>query len=200
MRIPTEHYHQAVAEATRHHLESKTYSGKFLRPHAAFIKDLIIDRLEVRSILDYGAGKGRQYDWRADGDGQAVPNGHTIESYWGVDVAKYDPAWPPFRHMPEGRFDLVICTHVMGSIPCADLQWVVQEIGAKALKAVYFAEKLGDVGKQVFSQPGLMPRGWSRAQWADVLIPRGRPALEVWLATRQNLGAEGISVTRGRIQ
>lgn len=199
MNGPTDHYTRALVEATEHHQSSKTYSGKFLRPHAPFIKE-IIDRLGCKSVLDYGCGKGRQYEWRPEHDGQAIPKGLTIEEFWGVPVTKFDPAWAPFAARPAGRFDLVICTHTIGSVPIPDLPWVTLEIQRYALQAVYYAEKLGDVGKRVFSNTDVMPHGWSRAQWAAALAPRGRPQLEVWLATRENRGAQGIQVTRGRIQ
>lgn len=199
MSRPSEHYIRALAEAREHHLSSKTYSGKFLRPHAPYIKALI-DRLGCRSVLDYGCGKGRQYEWRSDQDGQAVPRGQTIEEYWGVPVTKYDPAWGPFALKPEGRFDLVICTHTIGSIPIPDLPWVTLDIQRYAREAVYYAEKLGEVRKRVFSEPGVMPHGWTREQWALALAPRGRPQLEVWLATRRNAGDDGVIVTRERLQ
>lgn len=192
------YYHRCLEEARRHHESSKTYSGKFLRPHAPFIKELIT-RLGCRSVLDYGCGKGRQYLWRPDNELGSIPKGMTIEEYWGVPVTKYDPAWPPFSTLPSGRFDLVICTHAIGSVPIVDLPWVTLEIQRFAMQAVYYAEKLGEVGKQVFSDPEIMPRRWTRAQWAEALKPRGRPSLEIWLATRENRGADGIHIERGRI-
>lgn len=200
MNGPSAHYLRALAEARAHHQSSKTYSGKFLRPHAPLIKE-IIDRLGCLTVLDYGCGKGRQYEWRPDEDGLAIPRGQTIEEYWGVPVTKYDPAWEPFakRPVPGTRFDLVICTHTIGSIPIVDLPWVTLEIQRYALKAVYYAEKIGPVGKQVFSQPGVMPHGWTREQWVKALKPKGRPALEIWLATRET-GPTGIESKLERIE
>lgn len=195
--MPTEHYHRAIEEAQTHHLSSKTYSGKFLRPHAPYIKE-IIDRLECRNVLDYGCGKGKQYEWRADADGQAIPKGMTIEEYWGVPVRKFDPAYPPLAAAPTDRFDLVICTHVVGSVPRADLRWFRQGLERYALKAIYYAEKLGTVGKQVFSRPDLMPRDWTREEWKEALRS-DRGGLEVWLATREDRGPGQIIVERSRI-
>lgn len=196
--MPTAYYDQAIDEATRHHASSKTYSGKFLRPHAPYIKE-IIDRLECKTVLDYGCGKGRQYEWRADSDGQAIPKGQTIEEYWGLEVRKYDPAYPPLAKVPVGRFDLVICTHVVGSIPRADLRWFREGLERYALKAIYYAEKIGPVGKAVFSHPELMPRDWTRQEWEAALRPTHRLALEVWLATREDRGPGNIIMTRERI-
>lgn len=195
--MPTENYYRAIAEAEQHHLSSKTYSGKFLRPHARYIKE-IIDRLGCTSVLDYGCGKGKQYEWRSNDDGQAIPRGLSIEEYWGVPVHKYDPCYPPYAKAPVGRFDLIICTHVVGSVPRADLRWFRETLERYALKAIYYAEKIGPVGKQVFSEPHLMPRDWTRDEWVKALRPTHRLALEVWLATREDRNGE-IIVERGRI-
>lgn len=189
---PTAAYELALKEAKAHHAESKTYSGKFLRPHAPAIK-AIIDRLNVRSILDYGCGKGAQYQWRSHGPGASIPEGMTLEQFWGVDVRKYDPAWPPFATPPDPqeRFDLVICTHTLGSIPLVDLMgWVVPLIYLRARKAVYIAEKLGPVGKQVFSFPDTMPRDFTRAHWRSLLSGLDHPGLEVWLSTHETINGE----------
>lgn len=190
--MPTPSYYRALEEAEAHHKSSKTYSGKFLRPHAPFIKE-IIQRLGCESVLDYGCGKGKQYEWRSDSDGQAIPKGMTIEEYWGVPVRKYDPAYPPLAAVPTGRFDLVLCTHVAGSIPRADLRWFREGLERYALKAIYYAEKLGPVGKRVFSEPHLMPRDWTHEEWMKALRPTARTGLEVWLATRQDREGEIIT-------
>ena len=162
--MPSASYRRAVAEATAHHASSKTYSGKFLRPHKPFLTDLV-KRLEVSSILDYGCGKGMQYEWVDPADGL------TLEQAWGCEVFKYDPAWPPFAADPSGTFDLVLCTHVMGSIPLADLDWVFKRIFGFATKAVYFAEKLGPIKKTALSAPDERPVGWSAEQWLEAVTP-----------------------------
>lgn len=198
----SEDYQKAVAEATAHHAQSKTYSGMFLRPHAAYIRELI-KRLGVRSIIDWGCGKGRQYEWRSHDDATGVPKGMTLEQFWELPVFKYDPCVPKFEGLPhgDGKFDLVICTHVLGSIPIQDLPIAKWDLYKRATKAVYIAEKLGAVGKQVFSEPNKFPRGWSRGDWERALEPRGRPSLEVILCTRTRERADGAAaeVVRGRI-
>lgn len=192
---PSGLYLQCLGEARRHHLSSKTYSGKFLRPHAPFIKE-IIDRLGCRSILDYGCGKGSQYQWVSHGEDASIPKGETLESFWGVPVTKFDPAWPPFavEPAPGQTFDLVICTHALGSIPKSDLLWAIRELYDRANKAVYIAEKLGPVRKQVFSDPDRMPRGWSHFTWGTLLAAARQPqhaALEIRLATRSKFMGDG---------
>lgn len=190
-------YHVALAEAREHHESSKTYSGKFLRPHAPFIKK-IIDEEFILSILDYGCGKGKQYEWVSHGDDASIPKGYTIEQYWRQAVKKFDPAWPPFATPPAGKFDLVICTHVIGSIPTVDLPAFVSRLFALANKHLYVAEKLGPVRKQVFSDPAGMPRGFSFEDWATLL--GATRTLDGWpgritLATRERTDA-GVHVQR----
>lgn len=182
-------YYTALAEAAQHHVSNKTYSGKFLRPHAPFIKE-IIDRLGCRSVLDYGCGKGAQYTWVSHSDDSSIPSGQTIEGFWGLSVWKYDPAVVQWKIPPAGTFDLVICTHVLGSIPIIDLSAVLGEILGYANKAVYVAEKLGPVGKRVFSADDRMPRHWAREDWEAALRLSGTrsPKIEIHLSTRQRVG------------
>ena len=187
-------YFAALAEATAHHASSKTYSGKFLRPHAPVIRELI-DTFGIRSILDYGAGKGAQYDWVSHGGpDQSIPAGQTLETFWGVKVTKFDPAWPPFAQRPSGRFDLVLCTHVLGSIPVLSLPEVVTDLYGYARVAVYVAEKIGPVRKRVFSEPGKFPRGWTRHDWSNALRREG--GARVYLATREKTSS-GVQAVGG---
>lgn len=200
---PSMQYLRCLEEARAHHATSKTYSGKFLRPHAPAIKE-IIDRLDCQSILDYGCGKGKQYEWISHGDDASIPEGMTILEYWSQDrslerhcnLFLFDPAWPPFATppSPEMKFDLVLCTHTLGSVPIEDIDWVLGELIRRATKALYIAEKIGPVGKQVFSEPDVMPR-WSAQEWGYVITARADPGIEITLATREKT-AEGVIVTR----
>jgi hypothetical protein len=53
----------------------------------------------------------------------------SMQEYWGVESIRcYDPGYPPFSTLPEGRFDGVICTDVLEHCPEADLQWIVGEL------------------------------------------------------------------------
>lgn len=151
-------YDRALEEARRHHAASKTYSGKLLRPHKRVLAPLIM-RLGITSALDYGCGKGKQYEWVDPADGL------TLEQAWGLTVTKYDPAWPPYAAEPGGRFDLVVCTHVLGSIPILDLNWVLERVMGFATKAVFIAEKIGPVKKTALSDPGGRPIDWPVERW-----------------------------------
>jgi hypothetical protein len=180
----TRDYDRALAEATEHHANAKTYSGRFLRPHKPWLVALA-RRLDIRSALDYGCGKGEQYEWVDPVDGQ------TIEQAMGWDapllgrrplpIRKFDPAYPPFAEEPPAGapFDLVVCTHVLGSIPITDLDWVLKRIFDHAEKAVFIAEKIGPVKKKALSRPELRPVGWDAGDWLEVLAKYRRPGVEL---------------------
>lgn len=189
---PSPEYLAALEDSKRHHASSKTYSGKLLRPHAPVIKEMI-DRLGCESILDYGCGKGSQYTWRNADPTGSIPVGMTIEEYWGVPVTKYDPAYPPFAAEPMVKFDMVICTHVLGAIPTLDLPWVVDRLYSLSNKALYIAEKIAPVKKKVFQKPDLHPFGWNATRWMTA-IKREKP-IEVVLSVREKC-ADGVFVER----
>ena len=165
----------AALEASKEIHKGKQFTGRFLRSHAPFIKE-IIDRLECKTVLDYGCGKGQQYTW-------VMPHARTtIEQYWGVQVTKYDPAYPPFAKEPEGKFDLVICTHTLGTIPVSDLPWVIDRLYALAEKAIYVSERLGDARK-VLGNNLLRPTDWTADDWKASI--QRLPEAEITFACRE---------------
>ena len=175
MKRGSEAYQRALSQATRHHANSKTYSGRLLRPHKEFLTELI-ERLGVRSILDYGCGKGEQYRWVDPKDGR------TLEQTWGCEVTKYDPAWPPYAAEPQGRFDLVICTHVLGGVPMTDHGWVIERLYDYASRALFVAEKIGKIKKSVHgSREGLLT-ATSGLDWCELIAPHAREGVETHLA------------------
>lgn len=182
MTEPSHHYRLALRDSKIAH-RGKVFTGKFMRPHAIFIKE-VIDRLECKSILDFGCGKGEQYEWRIPSTGQ------TIEELWGVKVTKYDPAYEPFAISPRGKYDLVICTQVLGTIPSVDLPWVIDSLYDYATKAIYISERLGMPRKQI-GYLHMRPMDWTEDQWMKA-IARDRP-IEVTLATRETIKGEKIT-------
>lgn len=170
-------YRDALADAKAHHLASKTYSGSLALPHAPYIKALI-EKHDVKTVLDYGCGKGIQYS-------EPDPDiGQTLDDYWGVKVAKYDPAWKPYAAEPKGTYDLVICTHVLGSIPLEDIEVVVDRLYALATKAVYIGELIGPVKKTVFRNPERLVGGLQPNEWVPILARDS--ALDAVFAYRMN--------------
>lgn len=79
--------------------------------------------LKPSSILDYGCGRGDlvAHFWK-DGERR---------------IAKFDPAIPQFKEMPEGEFDLVLCTDVMEHILIGDVDRVFREIRKKSHNVIF---------------------------------------------------------------
>lgn len=126
----------AVGDVRRHTPAEETYRGYSLPSHAQVIKHMI-DEHGARTILDYGAGKGTQYTSVC----VKLPGGArypSIPVYWGIEsLTCYDPAYEPFRRLPTGQFDGVVCTDVLEHCPAEDLEWIVHELFAFARRFVY---------------------------------------------------------------
>lgn len=171
---PSNDYWKALEDSKRHHATSKTFSGKFLLKHAEPIKE-IIERYGIRTILDYGCGKGEQYK-------MLLPNKQTLEEHWGIEVVKYDPAWPEFAKEPVGKFDLVICTHVLGTIPIKDLEWFAMRLYSHCGNVLYVGERMNATDKNKKNWTDLeCPVGWTAMQWIDLLAPLRHGGVKVFL-------------------
>src|SRR3990167_6811843 len=157
-------YYRALALTKRHHAaQDKTFSGRFTWKQRKRIK-AIIDRHEVRSILDYGCGKGKQYQDRDPATGQS------LVEYWGVRPVLYDPGVPQYAAEPEGNFDLVFCVQVLGSIPAADLPAIIDRLYRFAGKAIFVAERIKMPRKKIFADmQNEMPHGRSVEWWMEML-------------------------------
>jgi hypothetical protein len=140
---PSQRYQQLLAMYRQMHLlgdtrasARETFDGRSLAPQASRIKRLI-ERSSARRILDYGSGKGVQYDpapFAVKGEGQW----DGVLDYWEVEeVVCFDPAYPPYSHLPEGHFDGVIATDVLEHCPEEDVEWIVAEMFAYATRFVY---------------------------------------------------------------
>jgi hypothetical protein len=116
---------------------ARTFAGQSLPPQAANIKRLI-RRTASLSILDYGSGKGTQYELLRMLDTEDGVDYPDIRSYWGVhEIRCYDPGYSPFDKLPSGTFDGVICTDVLEHCPEEDIPWILDELFAFARKFVY---------------------------------------------------------------
>ncbi len=114
----------------------RTFPGASLPPQAARIKRLV-ESTGAQNILDYGAGKGKQYELRnvaIRGEG----TWESIQEYWDVDfVHCYDPSYAPFKDLPAGKFDGVVCTDVLEHCPEEDLPWIIGELFSYAERFVF---------------------------------------------------------------
>jgi len=189
-------YFAALEDSKKLQANTNKFSGKFIKPHAKYIKG-IIDQYNIRSILDYGCGKGLQYEWVIPSDTplaqwslsgdlereeNIIPGGMTLEQYWGIKVTKFDPAVPKFAAEPEAAHDLVICSHVLGAIPVYDLPVIIKRLFSLANKFLYIVESIGLPKKKWVSEGIECPIGWTKMQWIEVIAPHKRPEVECEIA------------------
>jgi hypothetical protein len=114
----------------------QTFDGRSLHRQLPRIKRLIRDTGAL-TVLDYGCGKGTQYDPRpvvVEGEGRW----DSVMDYWEVDeVTCFDPAYPPLSKRPAGVFDGVVCTDVLEHCPEDDVPWIIADLFAYARKFVF---------------------------------------------------------------
>ena len=140
-------------------------------------------------MLDYGAGKGHQYDLnRTDVD---------LREVYGVsEITCYDPGHQPYSSLPDGSFDGVICLDVMEHCPEEDLPWIISEIIGYAEKFVYFtvacfkAEKKLPNGENAHCT--VRPPAWWKAMFEGVAARNPDVMIEVIL---QEQNAEQMLIT-----
>lgn len=165
-----------------------TFPGKSLLPQAARIKRLI-EATGSLTILDYGSGKGRQYEptQLSDGKGGAWPG---VLDYWDVDeVVCYDPCYAAYARLPEGTFDGVVCTDVLEHCPEEDMDWIVGELFAYAKRfvfanvACYPASKRLPTGENAHCT--IRPPEWWQELFGAAAARQPDIVWEVWIQWRQ---------------
>jgi len=158
----------------------KTFNGMSLMPQLARIKALIA-RTGANTMLDYGCGKGLQYEPRPIKDADGTVHESVID-FWDVAAVHcYDPCYAPYSRLPEGRFDGVISTDVLEHCPEEDVPWIIEEIFGYADRFVYAnvacypAQKHLPNGENAHCT--IKPAAW----WEEILraAAAGRPGL-VW--------------------
>jgi hypothetical protein len=174
---PSPRYKELITQYVTMHREGEgflkipaalTFPGQNLLPHAAKIKDLI-DSTGSLSLLDYGSGKGLQYEPAVKAN-SLFGQGETVMDYWGIDcVTCYDPCYVPYSTLPIGKFDGVVSTDVLEHCPIEDMEWIVGEIFNYSCKfvfanvACYPAKKRLPNGENAHTT--IMPAQW----WSDLV-------------------------------
>lgn len=142
---PSTRYVQLLSMYREMHLEGEkylgipareTFDGRSLQGQIRRVKQLI-DRTGAETVLDYGSGKGQQYDpkpIKIKGEGEW----DGVLDYWGVDeVVCFDPAYPPYSTPPSEQFDGVVSTDVLEHCPEDDVPWIVEEMFSFARRFVF---------------------------------------------------------------
>lgn len=134
------YYLESVEAGRQFQQQNKSWAGYDVVKYQKLIKDLV-DHYGARTILDYGCGKGQQYQERLPygmlpGESMPEDQWQTFDQYLGVTVYCYDPCVQGFETPPpvDARFDGVICTQVLNSIPDDDMTWVRETLEQHATK------------------------------------------------------------------
>lgn len=112
-------YHDTLAQYQQMHGEAYGTSAYLYFEQIA--KEVL--NLNPGSVLDFGCG-------RSD----------LVAHFWNEGrrrIGKYDPGIPQFKEMPEGRFDLVLCTDVMEHIRMLDVEAILRAIHRKSSRALF---------------------------------------------------------------
>lgn len=205
---PSNRYHELVSMCRDLHEQgdlksnkpaSKTFTGYSLYEQLEPIQKLI--RLtESKRVLDYGCGKGKQYDQpvvEVQGSERKIP----VVDYWGVDVVHcYDPAYTPFSKRPTCTFDGVICTDVMEHCAEEDILWMLTDIFNYAERfvfasiAAYPANKTLPNGEN--AHVTIKPYQWWNQLWKIASAAKPNVLWEIRVEQRPN-GDSGIQTRLG---
>lgn len=115
-----------IAQYRAMHESHKMFRGSSLKGHVEAIADLVAKHLPT-TLLDYGSGKGRQYD-----------DLNLHERWGGLKPHCYDPGYEPFAKKPKGKFDGVICTDVAEHIPPETVDAFLRDVIGYAEKFAFF--------------------------------------------------------------
>jgi hypothetical protein len=129
--MPSERFDYYLNQCKIHHVTKKTFSGNGVLKHLKRIVSFS-QSLGAKSALDYGCGKGLQYE-------KQMHTGLTFEQTLGYQVTKYDPAVEKFwnKPAPGSKFDLVWCTDVLEHVPAEDIDWVIDDLVSFASKGLF---------------------------------------------------------------
>lgn len=173
------------------------FSGHSLFPWLVRIRELV--RLTgAKTVLDYGSGKGQQYDPLDRAGRERLGGADSVIAYWDVcEVRCYDPFYEPYSRLPEERFDAVVCTDVLEHCPEEDMDWILEEIFGYASKfvfaviACYPAEKRLPDGSNAHCT--IRPAQWWRGRISAAAGAHPVDEFEFALVTR---GVKGFVVQR----
>lgn len=138
---PSPRYHFLIEQYQKMHRIAEQQSDVFsgwtslwrVLPH---LRAFIHQNGPVHSLLDYGGGRGKQYNI-----GEIYfPERHTNQSISQFLDVQNITCWDPGRDRgspPSGKFDMVICIDVLEHCDSADLPWIISSLFSRARRAVF---------------------------------------------------------------
>lgn len=142
------------------HKSEKYFRGLCTVKHKDVICSMI-DTHNATNLLDYGSGKGKQYEFP-----------YSLQNYWGVAVHCYDPGVPEFLNIPIEKYDGVICCDVMEHVPETEVRATLQRIFGYARRFVFLSIATVPATKSLPDGRNchltVRPRKWWEAQIAAV--------------------------------
>lgn len=127
----------------------EAYNGHSTLAFAKLIKD-IIKKNQIKTMLDYGCGKGFFYENKLNIGDQ---NLKSLRSYWDIKIDLYDPCYEKHSQLDEKKlYDMVMSIDVLEHIPSQDIDWVLERIISKANKYVF-------INVACYSAVALLPTG-----------------------------------------
>ena len=134
------YYKQSVELGKKFQKASSSWAGNDCKSYHNQIR-FLMDKYDAKTVLDYGCGKGNQY---IDVVPYILPNNQLTEPMTfktrinAESVYQFDPCVEEFEIEPLGqKFDAVICTQVLGSIPDVDMPWLRDKLMNYATKFVF---------------------------------------------------------------
>jgi hypothetical protein len=190
------YYQESVALGAQFQQQNKSWDGKDTFSYHRQIRDVAY-HYNCKTVLDYGCGKGHQWTETTT----FWPDATLVKfvDYLNVNsVFQYDPCVTKFAtEPPDQKYDLVICTQVLPSIPDDDLEWVKQRLMNLAGRACFIGmharppkAKKQIYNKQYFSVD--RSQDWYKeffSNWQGSNLHwwfRDRPYFQDWMSNEPN--------------
>jgi SAM-dependent methyltransferase len=139
-------YYDLVDKSTQYHESHKSWAGF---SQASYVKDIkaLVEKHNVKSLLDYGCGKGQQYIEKLEYTPGVF---QTFNEYLNIDSSyKFDPCWKEFKNPPEEnqKFDAVMMIQAIGFIPDHDIDVLKNILMNHTTKFCFIGENYSTYGK-----------------------------------------------------
>jgi hypothetical protein len=166
--MPSKAYSEAVAQMRKFHLTRKVFSGNGVLKHRESLVQFS-DRIGAASGIDYGCGKGYQYDLDKTG-------GYSLEAALGYAPYRYDPGVSTYEIPPDVEADLVWCVDVLECVPEEDMGEIIADLARMAVKGLFVTVASYPSKKQLpdgrNAHLTIKNEDWWREQFAPLAVER----------------------------